>query len=143
MRARILAGLLLLAGACAKPAPQHSPTPVDDQIADQITDLVTEALRADARLEAADSLYEPGAVLVADGTRQTTLPRFAGISAGGQVQVGSSQVEVGQGFAWALLEYRWVAANANLAREARLSAVLLRSAQGTWHIVHGHSSSVR
>ena len=143
MRVSLLAGLLLLAGACAKPSPQRAPAPVDDQVADQITDLVTEALRADARFEPADSLYDSGAILVADGTRRTGLPRFAGITTGGQVQVGSSQVEVSGGFAWALLEYRWLASNANVARQARLTAILTRSGQGAWRIMHAHSSSVR
>ncbi len=68
----------------AWPAPSRplhsSPTPLSGQAADQITDLVTEALQADARLERADSLYDP-AVLSSSpiGNRRGGVPRCAAI----------------------------------------------------------------
>jgi ketosteroid isomerase-like protein len=141
MRFRILPVLLLVALACAKSAPSHSPTPLSGQAADQITDLVTDALKADARLERADSLYDPAALLIADGNRRGGVPRYAGITGGGNVEVGSSQVEVAQGFAWVYAEYRCVAPASNLARDGRVTVIMTRSEAGTWRIVHAHSSS--
>jgi hypothetical protein len=104
---------------------------------------MTEALRADARMERADTLYDPSAVIVADGERRAGVPRYAGVTANGQVVVGSSQVEVSRTFAWAYLEYRWLAPDQNLARVARLTVLLVPNRAGSYKILQAHSSSLR
>ena len=141
MRASFLPTLLVIGLACAKSSPSPSPTPISGQVADQITDLVTEALQADARLERADSLYDPAVLIIADGNRRGGVPRYAAITAGGKVEVGSSQVEVGHGFAWVYAQYRWMATGSNLARDASLTMILTQSRPVGWKIVHAHSSS--
>jgi hypothetical protein len=144
MRDKLLYFTLALA-ACGRGPSLQAPHPTDAaQLADHLTDLVTEALRADARFQPADSLYSPDALLVADGARRVTIPRFAGIERGGQVAVGSSQVEVTRTLAWVYVEYRWLAPSLNLAHEARATALLVPNGTGgTWTIVHAHSSSLR
>ena len=79
MRGSLLPAILVIGLACAKSSPAHSPTPLNTQAADQITDLVTEALTADARLERADSLYDPAVLIIADGNRRRGVPRYAAI----------------------------------------------------------------
>lgn len=146
MRAEACLLLSLLFTACGggKPA-VGGPTPqgADAEAADRVTDLITEALRADARMDRADSLYDSGAIIVADGERRTSVPRYAGISSGGQVAVGSSQIDATRGFAWAYIEYRWLAPGQNLVREARLTAVLAPTGTGSFHILSAHSSTIR
>ena len=141
MRASLFPALLVAGLACAKSSPSHSPTPLSGQAADQITDLVTEALSADARLERADSLYDPAVLIIADGSRRGGVPRYAAITGGGKVEVGSSQVEVGQGFAWVYAQYRWMATGTNLARDATVTMILTKAGPAGWRIVHAHSSS--
>jgi hypothetical protein len=77
MRSSLLLALLVISLACAKSSSSRSPTPLSAQAADQITDLVTEALTADARLERADSLYDPVVLIIADGNRRGGVPRYA------------------------------------------------------------------
>jgi len=77
MRGSLLPAILVIGLACAKSSPSHSPTPLNTQAADQITDLVTEALTADARLERADSLYDPAVLITANGNRRGGVPRYA------------------------------------------------------------------
>ena len=141
MRGSLLPAILVIGLACAKSSPSHSPTPLNTQAADQITDLVTEALTADARLERADSLYDPAVLITANGNRRGGVPRYAAITPGGKVEVGSSQVEVGKGFAWVYPQYRWMATGSNLARDASLTVILTQSGPTGWKIVHAHSSS--
>ncbi len=110
--------------------------------ADQLTELVTAALIADGRLESADSLYAPGAEILADGRRRNTLPRFAGVEAGGEVVVGSIRVDLTAAVAWTSVEYRWVAQQQNLIREGRATFVLIRStSDGKWRVAQAHSST--
>jgi hypothetical protein len=143
MRVESIAGLLLLIACGPSRAPTPSPGAPDTQAADVVTDLMTEALRADARMERADTLYDPSAVIVADGERRSGVPRYAGVTPNGQVVVGSSQVEVSRSFAWAYLEYRWLSPDQNLARVARLTVLLVPNRAGTYKILQAHSSSVR
>lgn len=137
--------LLLACGHAAPPSiPAAVPPPQAQPIADVLAEVATAALVADARLEPADSLYNPDVEVIADGRRRTVPPRFAGVEAGGQVVVGSSRVDVSGSFAWALLEYRWLAPGQNLIREGRVTMVFALAPDGwTWRITHAHSSLVR
>lgn len=134
---------LALTAGCHHPAPVMPPAPAnfDVPVADRIAELATTALQADARLEPADSLYGPDVEIIADGQRRIAPPRYAGIDPGGQIAVGSTRVDVTGNFAWALVEYRWLAADQNLLREGRATFVFARAAgSGRWRIMHAHSS---
>ncbi len=121
-----------------------APLPAEPSVADLLTELATAALAADARLDPADSLFDPDAEVIADGHRRTVPPRFAGVETGGQIVIGSSRVDVSGNFAWALLEYRWLAPGQNLIREGKATLVFARGADGrSWRITHAHSSLVR
>jgi hypothetical protein len=147
-RVRTVSLVLALAGCAAQshgpatPAPASGTTLARPSAGDLVTDLVTAALDSDARLQSADSLYAPGAVIVADGRRRSGVPRFSGVEPGGQLVVSASRVEVTGTFAWADVEYRWMDAGRNLLREGRSTFVLSCGADGkTWKILHTHSSS--
>lgn len=136
--------LLLACGSAAPPTRPVAPLPAGAPVADVLTELATAALAADARLDPVDSLFGPDAEVIADGHRRTAPPRFAGIEAGGQVVVGSSRVDVSGNFAWALLEYRWLAPGQNLIHEGRATLIFALASDGRhWRVMHAHSSLVR
>lgn len=127
--------------ACGRPPlpPPEPPAPAPAD--DRISLVFTAALEADARLEPADSLYEPDALIVANGVNRYAPPRYAGLGPAGAVGIASSRVEVRSGLAWAQIEYRWMSPAAGLAREGRATFVLVQNEQGAWRIRHAHSSS--
>ena len=132
--------LLLGCGAAAIPRPSAA-APSDDT--DALEALATFALEADARMEAADSLFVPDAEVIAAGRRRTGAPRFAGIEAGGQVALGSIRVDQAGNFAWASFDYRWLAPDKDRFHEGRATVVFSRVATATgrgWRIAHIHSS---
>jgi hypothetical protein len=140
---RGLTGLLLLlslgCGGSASPPPSPAPVASDDRL----SEIIAAALEADARMDPADSLYTPEAAIVADGTDRGLLPRYAGIGPGGAVAVTASRTEVRGGLAWAQVEYRWVATREGIAREGRVTFVLVPDERGAWRIRHAHSSTAR
>jgi hypothetical protein len=140
-----LLALLALSAGCGRPSPAVPPAPTNfaAPVADLLAELATTALQADARLEPADSLYGPDVEIIAEGRRRTAPPRYAGIDTGGQIAVGSTRVDVTGNFAWALVEYRWLAPDQNLLREGRATFVFARAAgTGQWRITHAHSSTI-
>jgi hypothetical protein len=108
---------------------------------DRVSSVFVAALDADARLEPADSLYEQGAIVVANGEARFAPPRYAGVGAGGGVAVTSSRIEVRAGLAWAQVEYRWMSTAEGVVREGRATFVLVPDPAGGWRIRHAHSSS--
>lgn len=143
----------LTLGACGGRPPSPAPAPAvgarragDLALADSLGDLITESIRADARLEPADSLYSPGALFVADGHRRTEPPRFAGVEPGGQVAITSMEITITRAQAWAAVEYRWFSIRDNIVREAQATVVFAPAAGRTgnpWRITHLHSSIAR
>ncbi len=91
----------------------------------------------------ADSAFAPDATVIVDGLTAIDAPRFAALGPGGETAIASSRVDVRGGIAWALLDYRWVERQANLAREGRATVILTPKPAGGWWIVHAHSSTVR
>ena len=135
-----LAVLLLGCGAAPLPRPS-SALPSNDT--DALEALATFALKADARMEAADSIFTTDAEIIAAGRRRTGIPRFAGIEADGQVALGSIRVDQAGSFAWASFDYRWLAAEQDRFHEGRATVVFARVATATgsvWRIAHLHSS---
>ena len=121
------------------PAPALSPT----QVEEPITALVQAAFDADARGEPADSLWAPDATVIADGELRDEPPRFAGVSAGGEIAITQSRLDLRQLVAWLYLDYRWSELKAGTIREGRATVVLAPGVNDRWRIVHAHSSSVR
>lgn len=134
--------LLVLAGCGAGPMPRPTAAlPSNDT--DALEALATVALKADARMEGADSLFVADAEVIAAGQRRTSAPRFAGIEAGGQVALGSIRVDQTGNFAWATFDYRWLAADQDRFHEGRATVVFTRVATAAgrgWRIAHIHSS---
>jgi hypothetical protein len=112
--------------------------------ADRISQIAQATLEADTRPEPADTRFTHEAEVVADGRRRSAAPRFAGIEPGGQVVVGSTRVDILGNFAWALVEYRWLAPAQDLIREGWATLVFVRAPAGQgWLISHAHSSLAR
>jgi ketosteroid isomerase-like protein len=111
-------------------------------VEEPVTAVLIAALAADSRHEAADSLWDPDATVVANGQMRYGPPRFAGVGAGGQIAISSSRLEVRQSLVWVFLEYRWLSLPDGPAREAKATVLLTpRQDRGGWKIVHAHSST--
>ena len=139
-----LAPLLLTiacSGGAAAPAntpPQYTPGVVEEPI----TALLVAALDADRQFATADSLWDPEATVVANGSSRYAPPRFAGIDAGGEVAITSSRLEVRQSLVWVYFDYRWISVKEGIAREGKATVLLSPRAEGAgWRIIHLHSST--
>ena len=141
---RVAIVIMLLTAACARPpATLTTGSMSGGEIhEDEVTAVIIAALNGEATGEAADSLYTSSAVIVVNGRTRTLSPLFAGIGAGGQVAITSSQMEIRTGIGWGLVDYRWETRD-GVAREGRATFVLTRTGSGGWQIQHAHSSSPR
>ena len=133
---------LALLWACASAAPNpvasYSPSAVEEPI----TAVIGAALDADRQNASADSLWAPGATVIANGEPRSAPPRFAGIQPGGEVAITSSRLEVRQSVAWVYLEYRWMSLREGTAKDGKATVVLTpKSPGGSWWIVHLHTSA--
>lgn len=137
--------LICLLGGCvtrrpAQVAATAAGTPQD------IQDLVRRALLLDAAADrAADSLYTPDALVVANARVRLAAPRFAGVSYGGRVTVAAATVTVEGRFAWVLVDYRWVSGQGDARAEAGRATFVCEQRLGegsSWKIVHAHSSQL-
>jgi SnoaL-like domain len=105
-----------------------------------IQDLVRQALVSDAAGDhAADTLYAPSALVVANARVRLAAPRFAGVGSGGRITVAAAAVTLEGHLAWSVVDYRWVDAPHNLAEAGRATFVCEQLSRG-WKIVHVHSS---
>jgi hypothetical protein len=137
---------VLCAAACAgttappRPVPQvYSPAMVEEPI----TAVLTAVLDADRSFATVDSLWDPEATVVADGTLRYAPPRFAGIGAGGDVAITSSRLEVRQSLVWVFFDYRWISVKDGTASEGKATVLLTPPPGGVgWRIIHAHSSTV-
>lgn len=101
-----------------------------------------QAIQLDAAADrAADTLYGPGSLVVANARVRLAAPRFAGIGLGGKVTIAAATVTLEGGFAWVMTDYRWFNLARNQAEAGRATFVLEEQARG-WRIVHVHSSQV-
>jgi hypothetical protein len=102
--------------------------------------LVRAALLADAAGDAAaDTLYAPGATVIANARVRLRTPRFAGVGAGGRASVTAATATLEGRFAWVTLDYRWVNVEQRVAMVGR-ATVLCQQREGQWRIMHLHSS---
>jgi hypothetical protein len=105
-----------------------------------VDDVVRAALRADAAGDAAaDSLFAPGASIVANARVRLRAPRLAGVGYGGHIVVAASSTTMEGRFAWVTLDYRWVNAEADNTAVGR-ATIVCQLVEGRWRIVHLHSS---
>lgn len=108
----------------------------------QVDALVRAALQLDAgSSRAADTLYASDATVFANGRMRFAHPRFAGISYGGRIALGSSSVTVEGRWAWAVVDYRWIGSQPNQIESGRATVVCVRRDKG-WRIIHAHSSQL-
>lgn len=139
----VLLGIMGCGGPAAVrpgPPPVYSPGVVEEPI----TSVLLAALDADRRFLTVDSLWDPEASVVADGSPRYAPPRFAGIEAGGEVAITGSRLEVRQSLVWVTFDYRWISIRDGVAREAKATALLTpRDAGGGWRIIHLHTSTTR
>lgn len=141
-RAVALAAVALLA-ACAGGAAPARPAPrlsidAESEVLSLLETLVTTDTRGSS-----DSLFAPGATIIANGMTRVSLPRLAGVSYGGQAAVLAAQTRIAEGVAWASLEYRWFSGDMQDVRLGRATAVLVPRRGGGWMIDQLHSSSSR
>ena len=135
-------GALLLAAACSTTQTSRTAVFSPGAVEEPVTAVLTAALASDSRSEPADSLWDPDAIVIANGRPRFGPPRFAGIGTGGEVAITSSRLEVRQSLAWVYLEYRWLSVREATAREASATVLLTPRQDGRgWKIVHAHSST--
>jgi SnoaL-like protein len=107
-----------------------------------VQDIVRRAIMLDAAADAAaDSLYAPEALVVANARIRLGVPRFAGVGYGGRVTIAAATVTLEGRFAWILVDYRWVNPERNQAEAGRATFVCESRPNG-WKIVHVHSSQL-
>jgi SnoaL-like protein len=149
MRARAArAALLALAAAACTTTrrtvapPLAAASPSTAAATEGVQDLVRRAILLDAAGDAAaDSLYAPEALVVANARIRLGAPRFAGVGYGGKVTIAAATVTLEGRFAWVLVDYRWVNPERNQAEAGRATFVCEARPKG-WKIVHVHSSQL-
>ena len=133
---------LALVAACAPSKPRGDVGITVAGTTVQVDALIRAALQLDAAASrAADTLYSSDAVVVANARQRFAHPRFAGISYGGRVTIGSSSVTVEGRWAWAVVDYRWIGSQPNQIESGRVT-VVCRNDKAGWRIVHAHSSQL-
>jgi ketosteroid isomerase-like protein len=141
MRGSALSGALALVAACASRTVLPRATDVA-ATPDEVQMLTRLAVSLDAAANrAADTLYAPDAVVIANARARLAAPRLAGISNGGRVTVTATSETLEGRFAWVLVDYRWVNAEQRLAEAGRATFLFERRERG-WKIVHVHSSQL-
>jgi hypothetical protein len=138
-RSAALAALAVL-GACGPRPPRRDiGIPVAGTTV-EIQAVIQAALRLDAAGDrAADTLYASEAVVVANARQRFAAPRFAGVSYGGRIAIGSASVTVEGRWAWAAIDYRWIGSQAGQIEVGRATLVAVKRDRG-WRLVHVHSS---
>ena len=132
---------LALLAACTSRAvtprgTEAAPTP------DEVQTIARLAMSRDATGDrAADTLYAPDAVVVANARVRLAAPRLAGVGNGGQVTVTATTMTLEGRFAWVMLDYRWTNTQQRLAEAGRATFVFEWRERG-WKVVHLHSSQL-
>src|SRR3989475_8870776 len=98
--------------------------PVAAGLPDQMQAIARQALALDAAGDrAADTLYAPEALVVANARVRLATPRFAGVGYGGRVTVAAATVTLEGRFAWVLVDYRWINSERKQAEAGRATFV--------------------
>lgn len=138
----------LVAGCVSRQVPVTMATPtlatsVDAMAADSIAEgFIARLLTSESTLEEPDSLLADGVLVITDGEPRATLPRLAGVGVGGRVQLVTTQVSASGAFVWGMLEYRWLPLfESDAVRVGVATVVIAKLRDGSWRIIHLHSSS--
>ena len=142
-RTRLVLAAALLAGCVTR---TQRLTPKGSTEAFGTSELVQEIARQALVLDAAgqraaDTLYAPDALVVANARVRLGAPRFAGVGYGGRVTVATAIATLEGRFAYVLVDYRWVNTQRNQAEAGRATFLCEQKPSG-WRIVHVHSSQV-
>ncbi len=147
---RWLAGVALAASVGCASAPPAQPAmvaPVTVTLEALVADSVAEAfiarlLASESRLEEPDSLFAIDVLVVADGEARRSVPRLAGVGLGGTLQLVTTRVAAVGAFVWGVMEYRWLPMfESDVMRMGVATLVIARLPDGSWRIVHLHSSA--
>lgn len=109
---------------------------VSDQ---EVRAVVRRAMELDAAGQPADSLYQTGSTIVANGRPRLSSPRYAGIGRGGVLSIQNISMELSLPLAWGVVRYAWAARDGTSLEAGQATFVLERGPTG-WQIVHVHSS---
>lgn len=142
---RSIVTLIVLLAACAPKQQAIGPATrlADPDAEARVTATLEAVVVGDPHGPITDTLYAPGAVVIANGATKLSGPRLAGVMPGGQSAVTSSQVNVRQDVAWASIDYRWFSDDKSEIRLGKATLVLAPGKSGTWKVVQVHSSSSR
>jgi hypothetical protein len=135
----------VLVAACAPSTPTSAPGPrlANPDAEARVTAALEAAVVGDPHGPVTDTLYAPGATVISNGNNRLSTPRLAGVMPGGQAAVTSSQVNVRQDVAWAVVDYRWFSDDKAQVRLGKATLVLAPLRNGVWKVVQMHSSSSR
>ena len=137
-RVAIVVGLVLLV-ACGPRAARDIGISVAGTTV-EVDALIRAALTLDAASDrSADTLYAPEATVLANARQRFASPRLAGVSYGGRMTLGSSNVTVEGRWAWAVVDYRWIGSQRGQIESGRATVVCVKRERG-WKILHLHSS---
>lgn len=143
MRGKVLAVSLagVLSSACVSRRTTADPRAMNGAAAAAgVERVVYAALEADAAGDpSADTLYAPGATVVANARERLHAPRLAGVGPGGRITVSGSEATREGRLAWVTVSYRWISVETGDTAAGRASFVCYL-AEGRWTIVHLHSS---
>lgn len=142
---RPVLALAALLAACAPKQQAVGPAPrlADPNAEARVTTTLEALVVGDPHGPITDTLYAPGATVIANGATKLSGPRLAGVSFGGQAAVTSSQVNVRQDVAWATIDYRWFSEDKSQVQLGKATLVLAPGKSGTWKVVQLHSSAAR
>ena len=141
---RVLLLAATLGAACVTRSRRLAPSGATAAVGtpDMVQEMARQAVLLDAKGDrAADTLYAPDALVVANARVRLGTPRFAGVGLGGRATVAAAAVTLEGRFAWVLVDYRWVNSERNQAEAGRATFVCEQKPKG-WRIVHVHSSQL-
>lgn len=144
MRTLSLCVMIVLAACAPKaPPPAVGPLLADPDAEQRVSQVIEAIVTGDPHGPIIDTLFTPGATVIANGSVKLGSPRLAGVMPGGQSAVTSSQVNVRQDVAWATIDYRWFSEDKTQIRLGKATMILTPTRSGTWKVVQMHSSASR
>ena len=141
---RVLLLAATLGAACVTRSRRLAPSGATAAVGtpDMVQEMARQAVLLDAKGDrAADTLYAPDALVVANARVRLGTPRFAGVGLGGRATVAAAAVTLEGRFAWVLVDYRWLNSERNQDEAGRATFVCEQKPKG-WRIVHVHSSQL-
>jgi hypothetical protein len=148
----VLALLALAACGGGSAPPQVMPTAMPQVTttmealeADSVANtFISRLIQSENDLVEPDSLFASDALVIADGEPRGSVPRLAGVGLGGTLQLVTTRVASRGAFVWGVMEYRWLPSfESDVLRVGVATLIIAKLPDGSWRIVHLHSSSPR